>query len=94
MNHKLLRIDDTRNIRLKALSVGPQRKSMYEDETRRTGGTAKEPPACIAATYRANAYVRWFAIICCIIGVANGTPSGLKEKKRYAVLITCPFYLI
>lgn len=46
----------TRSVRLKALSAGPQRKSMYE--TGCTGGTAKEPPASIAAMYRANAYVR------------------------------------
>jgi len=48
--------DDTRSVRLKTLSAGPQRKNMYE--THCTGGTAKEPPASIATMYRANVYVR------------------------------------
>lgn len=69
-----LRTDDTRSVRLKTLSAGPQRKSIYEDETHRTGGTAKEPPASTA-----RMFVRSFAIIYCIIGVANGTQ--LKEGK-------------
>lgn len=51
--------DDTRSVRLKALSAGPQQKSIYE--THCTGGTAKEPPASIAM-YRANAFVRSFVI--------------------------------
>lgn len=78
---ELLRPNDTRSVRLNALSVGPQRKDiqdciyMYMYTLHRTGGTAKEPAASTAVPRECNASVRPFVRnhIRHVIEVANGT---------------------